>query len=298
MLNAKSELVSSITNPFNFINHLLDNIYSSITIFTRFRELQKSYMTAQSQISELKLHNKYLDSHLKSVKKKRDTFSELVKELKNELERERQARYMVEKCHMEKVDRLLFEDDMKEREIDELKNQNRELERKLCKIKEDLNHYKEKLKAKTDYYRKKFNRSPSQILFDNINSNYNRYDSDSKSTDFNEGSDYDAYTSPSLCNVDFEADTQSEDIFADDKSEDSDSNNNANKKSKLELDSEDEDDEDDNNNNLNTPGISAIPKDSPYYELFNKTEEKESPEDLEYEEDNNEYVEISKVSKK
>lgn len=281
MLNIKNEIVTSITNPINFFNHLLDNVYNSITIFTRYRELQRNYMAAQNQISELKLHNKYLDSHLKSVKKKRETISELVKELKNEIQRERQARFMVEKCHNEKVDRLLFEDDMKEREIEELKDQNRELEAKLCKIKEDLNHYKEKLKAKTDYYRKKYNRSPSQILYNNMNGNF-KYDSDSKSTNF-EDSDYDAYSSPSLCNIDFESDNKSEDIPLnyDTKNDHSDS------------ESEYDDDDDDN---LNNKGISEIPKDSPYYELFNKKEENETIEDLEYEEDKDKYVEISKVS--
>jgi len=242
-------------------------------------------MSALSQISELKLHNKYLDSHLKSVKKKRDTFNELVKELKNELQRERQTRFMVEKCHSEKVERLLFDDDMKEREIDELKTLNRELEGKLCKIKEDLNHYKEKLKAKNDYIRKKYNSSPTQQLYNNLNNSY-KYDSDSRSINLNEDSDYDAYSSPSLCNIDFEADSKSDD-FAFDSSAKS-----ANSK----LDSDYDDDDDDNENGTaegNANKGYEIPKDSPYYELFNKTEEKESPEDLEYEEDKDKYVEIN-----
>jgi len=292
MVNVKNEIISSITNPIQFLNQILDNIYSAITIFIRYRELQKDFMTAQSQISELKLHNKYLDSHLKSVKKKRDTFSELVQELKNELQRERQARFMVEKLHSEKVERLLFEDDMKGREIDELKNGKRELEAKVCKLKEDLAHYKEKLKVKTEYYRKKYNRSPTQRLYDNLGGcNLGKYESD-RSAIFNEESDYDAYSSAaSLCNIDFEADS---------KSDESDNSSKPDKKiiknvGNSELES-DYDDDDDYNPGVN--GKIEIPKDSPYYEIFNKTEEKESPEDLEYEEDNNEYVEISKVSKK
>jgi len=287
VVNVKKEIISSITNPIHFLNQILDNVYNGITIFMRYRELQKDFMTAQSQISELKLHNKYLDSHLKSVKKKRDTFSELVQELKNELQRERQARFMVEKIHSEKVERLLFEDDMKDREIDELKNGKRELEAKICKLKEDLAHYKEKLKVKSEYYRKKYNRSPTQRLYDNLGGgNIGKYESD-RSTIFNEDSDYDAYSSASLCNIDFEADS---------KSDKSDNSSIPDKKimkniNNSEIESDYDDDDDDYNPGAN--GKIEIPKDSPYYEIFNKTEEKDSLEDLEYEEDNNEYVEIN-----
>ncbi|ORX47328.1 hypothetical protein BCR36DRAFT_405394 [Piromyces finnis] len=282
-VNIKKEIVSTIVNPINFVNHILDSVYDSITIFIRYRELQKNYMSAQSQISELKLHNKYLDSHLKSVKRKRDTFNELIKELKNEIQRERQARFMVEKCHSEKVERLLFEDDMKEREIDDLKNKNRELERKLCKIKEDLNHYKEKLKAKNDYIRKKYNNSPTQQLYNNLNSTY-KYDSDSRSVNFNEDSDYEAYSSPSLCNIDFEADSKSDDFTID----------SSIKSATSDYDSDSDNNEDNNISGNNTNTTYEIPKDSPYYELFNKPEEKESAEeDLEYEEDKDKYVEIN-----
>ncbi|ORX42859.1 hypothetical protein BCR36DRAFT_586989 [Piromyces finnis] len=91
-----------------------------------------------AQLNAIRICYRNVESSYRAMKQKRDTLKETIKALQNEIQRERESRFVVEKCHSERIEKLEFEIDMKDQEIIQYEDKERLMKRKIHKLKKKL----------------------------------------------------------------------------------------------------------------------------------------------------------------
>jgi len=139
------KILCIILNPFETLVYLLYRIYEIRTMKYQLEELkrEKAQFINQSeqlmvQLNACRIINRNVETSYKAMKQKRDILKETNKAIQNELQRERESRYVVEKCHNERIEKLEFEIDMKDQEIMQYEDKERLLKKKIHKLQKKL----------------------------------------------------------------------------------------------------------------------------------------------------------------
>lgn len=90
------------------------------------------------QLNAARICYRNIETSYRAMKQKRDILKDTIKALQNELQRERESRYVVEKCHNERIEKLEFEIDMKEQEIMKFEDKEKLLKKKIHKLQKKL----------------------------------------------------------------------------------------------------------------------------------------------------------------
>jgi hypothetical protein len=122
--NVFEKLLFIVLNPFESIIFVTCKINELRAMSRCIEELkyERSQLINQgdqllAQLNAVRICYRNVESSYRAMKQKRDTLKETIKALQNELQRERESRFVVEKCHNERIEKLEFDIDMKEQEI-------------------------------------------------------------------------------------------------------------------------------------------------------------------------------------
>jgi len=139
------KLLCIILNPFESLVYLSYRIAELRAMKYQLEELkrEKAQFINQSeqlmvQLNACRIINRNVETSYKAMKQKRDILKETNKAIQNELQRERESRYVVEKCHNERIEKLEFEIDMKDQELMQYEDKERLLKKKIHKLQKKL----------------------------------------------------------------------------------------------------------------------------------------------------------------
>jgi len=143
--NVFEKLLFVVLNPFESIIYVSCRINEIRSMNKYIDELkyERSQLINQgdqllAQLNAVRICYRNVESSYRAMKQKRDTLKDTIKALQNELQRERESRFVVEKCHNERIEKLEFEIDMKEQEIMNYEDKERLLKKKIHKLKKKL----------------------------------------------------------------------------------------------------------------------------------------------------------------
>ncbi|KAG4091471.1 hypothetical protein H8356DRAFT_1051481 [Neocallimastix lanati (nom. inval.)] len=143
--NVFDKLLFIVLNPVETLICIYYKISEIRAMNHQIKELkhEKAQLITQSdqlmvQLNASRFINRTIENSYKVMKQKRDLLKETNKALQNELQRERESRYVVEKCHNERIEKLEFEIDMKDQELMQNEDKERLLKKKIHKLQKKL----------------------------------------------------------------------------------------------------------------------------------------------------------------
>jgi len=143
--NVFDKLLFIVLNPVETLICLNDRITEIRLMKRKIEELtfERDKLEQQgdqlvAQLNSARISHRCIETSYKAMKQKRDILKDTLKALQNEIQRERESRYVVEKCHNERIEKLEFEIDMKDQEILKFEDKERLLKKKINKLKKKL----------------------------------------------------------------------------------------------------------------------------------------------------------------
>lgn len=143
--NVLDNLLYVILNPFETFICVSYKIAQIKSMNRQIEELknERDQLINQSdqlmvQLNATRICYRNIENSYRAMKQKRDILKDTIKALQNELQRERESRFVVEKCHNERIEKLEFEIDMKEQEIINYEDKEKLLKKKIHKLQKKL----------------------------------------------------------------------------------------------------------------------------------------------------------------
>lgn len=143
--NVIDKLIFIVINPVETFIYLSDRITEIRLMKRKIDELtyERDKLEQQgdqlmAQLTSVRISNRCIETSYKAMKQKRDILKDTLKALQNEIQRERESRYVVEKCHNERIEKLEFELDMKDQEIIKYEDKERLLKKKIHKLQKKI----------------------------------------------------------------------------------------------------------------------------------------------------------------
>jgi len=157
--NVLDKLLFIVLNPFETFISVSYKIAEIRTMNCKIEELKRERIQLINQGDQLMMQlnaarvcYRNVETSYRAMKQKRDVLKDTIKALQNELQRERESRFVVEKCHNERIEKLEFEIDMKEQEIMKFEDREKLLKKKIHKLEKKLKNVNSSSTSTTTSY--------------------------------------------------------------------------------------------------------------------------------------------------